>query len=72
MVVRIKVDRKGKVVEAQPGYSNPEERLFTTLNNKTVWEAAKKAALQAQFNEKSDAPEFQYGTIKYIFEIKSK
>lgn len=63
VVVKIKVNRDGKVVEAHPG------DIGTDLNNTTAWEAAKKAALQTQFNMKADAPEFQYGTITYIFEI---
>ena len=63
VVVKIKVNRDGAVVEAQPGEAG------TTLTNKTAWEAAKKAALKTQFNMKSDAPEFQYGTITYIFNI---
>ena len=63
VVVKIKVNREGKVVEAQPGEAG------TNLTNKTAWEAAKKAALEAQFNPKADALEFQYGTITYIFNI---
>ena len=63
VVVKIKVDREGTVVEAQPGADG------TNLTNKTAWEAAKKAALKTQFNVNSDAPEFQYGTITYIFNI---
>ena len=63
MVVDIKVNRDGTVVEAQPGAAG------TNLTNKTAWEAAKKAALKTQFNLKADAPEFQYGTITYIFNI---
>lgn len=63
VVVKIKVDRNGIVVEAQPGDTG------TTLIDKTAWEAAKKAAIKAQFSMKPDAPEFQYGTITYIFKI---
>lgn len=63
VVVKIKVNRDGAVVEAWPGDPG------TTLTNKTAWEAAKKVALEAQFNMKSDAPEYQYGTITYIFNI---
>lgn len=70
VVVRIKVDRNGTVVEAQPGYTDPKEKsLRTTLTSKTAWDAAKKAALDTQFNMKADAPEYQYGTITYIFKI---
>ena len=63
VVVKIKVNRDGTVVEAQPGEAG------TNLTNKTAWEAARKAALKAQFTMKADAPEFQYGTITYIFNI---
>ena len=63
VVVSIKVNRDGTVVEAQPGAEG------TNLTSASAWEAAKKAALKAQFNVKSDAPEFQYGTITYIFKI---
>ncbi len=63
VIVKIKVNKAGTVVEAQPGEAG------TTLTNKTAWEAAKKAALKTQFNMKDDAPDFQYGTITYIFNI---
>ena len=63
VVVSIKVDRTGAVVEARAGVEG------TTLGSKDAWEAAKKAALETQFNFKDDAPEFQYGTITYIFNI---
>ena len=63
VVVKIKVSRDGTVVEAQPGATG------TNLTDATAWEAAKKAALKTQFNMKADAPEFQYGTITYIFNI---
>ncbi len=63
VVVKIKVDRNGNVVEAQPGEAG------TNLNSKAAWEAAKKVAMKAKFNVKADAPEFQYGTITYIFNI---
>ena len=63
VVVSIKVNREGTVVEAQPGADG------TNLTSATAWDAAKKAALKAQFNVKADAPEFQYGTITYIFNI---
>ena len=63
VVVKIKVDRTGTVVDAQPGDTG------TNLTDKTAWDAAKKAAMRTQFNVKADAPEFQYGTITYIFNI---
>ena len=63
VVVKIKVNRDGTVVEATPGEAG------TTLDKKEAYDAAKEAALKTQFNMKSDAPEFQYGTITYIFKI---
>jgi TonB family protein len=63
VVVKIKVDREGRVRDAQPGETG------TNLTDKTAWEAAKKAAMKTQFNITPDAPEFQYGTITYIFNI---
>lgn len=63
VVVKIKVNRNGTVVEAQPG------NIGTNFTDKTAWEAARKAALKTQFNIKNDAPEYQYGTITYIFNI---
>ena len=63
VVVKIKVNRDGTVVEATPGEAG------TTLDKKEAYDAAKKAALKTQFNMKADAPEFQYGTITYIFNI---
>lgn len=61
VVVSIKVDRDGTVVEARPGAEG------TNLTSAAAWDAAKSAAMKAQFNIKPDAPEFQYGTITYIF-----
>ena len=63
VVVGIKVNRDGTVVEAKPGEAG------TTLDKKEAYDAAKEAALKTQFNMKADAPEFQYGTITYIFNI---
>lgn len=63
VVVKIKVDREGRVRDAQPGEAG------TNLTDKAAWDAAVKAAKNTQFNMKPDAPEFQYGTITYIFNI---
>lgn len=63
VVVKIKINRDGTVVDAQPGEAG------TTLTDKKAWNAATKAALKIQFNAASDAPEFQYGTVTYIFDI---
>lgn len=63
VVVKIKVNRAGTVVEAHPGADG------TSLIDEAAWEAAQKAAMNTQFNTKADAPEFQYGTITYFFNI---
>ena len=64
VVVEIWVDRNGKVTRANPGIEG------TTVTDKTLWEAARKVAMQAQFNMKADAPEQQKGKITYIFDLK--
>jgi len=64
VVVRITVNRSGKVTSAIPGYEG------TTVQDHTLWEAAKKAALNATFNISNTAPESQEGTITYIFKLK--
>ncbi len=64
VVVRILVDQHGKVIEAQPGFKG------TTVSDATLWEAARKAALDAKFNFDGTAPAVQEGTISYIFTLK--
>lgn len=64
VVVLIKVDKEGKVLSAVPGYTG------TTVSDRTLWEAAKKAALEARFNVSRTAPNSQEGTITYIFSLK--
>ena len=64
VVVLIKVNRDGKVISAVPGYTG------TTVSDRTLWEAARKAALEARFNVSRTAPESQEGTITYIFSLK--
>ena len=63
VIVRIKIDPYGNVVEAQPGVEG------TTVTDKGLWNAARKAALQAHFNTDANAPAFQEGTITYIFKV---
>lgn len=63
VVVDILVDRYGNVTSAVPGGTG------TTVTDKTLWEAARKAALNTQFNVKADAPLQQPGTITYIFRL---
>ncbi len=61
VVVEVTVDRDGKVTRAVPGV-----RGSTTLNENLL-DAARKAALRARFDSKSDAAAYQKGTITYHF-----
>ena len=63
VVVRIRVDREGNVTEAIPGIEG------TTVQDRSLWTAAKNAALQARFNANPKAPLSQEGTITYIFKL---
>ena len=64
VVVKIRVDQYGKVIGATPGVSG------TTVQDKTLWEAAKEAALKAQFNVSAAADVVQEGTITYVFKLR--
>lgn len=65
VVVRIAVDQTGKVIEAVPGWDG------TTVTDKTLWNAARNAAMQARFSNTTDVTKAkQYGTITYIFKLK--
>ena len=61
VVVEIKVDRQGNVVDAVPGAKGS-----TTLDENLL-RAAREAALKTKFERKPDAPEFQKGYITYNF-----
>ena len=61
VVVKIKVDRQGKVVYAE------QQLKKSTTTNKELIRAAIAAAYKAQFNADPNAPEFQFGTITYMF-----
>lgn len=63
VVVKILVDQYGKVIGATPGVAG------TTVQDKTLWNAAKEAALKAQFNVSATAATVQEGTITYIFKL---
>lgn len=63
VVVRITVDREGNVTDAIPGYEG------TSVQDRSLWSAAKQAALQAKFNANPKAPLTQEGTITYIFKL---
>ena len=62
VVVEIKVDGKGNVVEANAGAAG------TTITDKTLWAAAVKAAKATHFTPKADETP-QWGTITYVFKI---
>lgn len=64
VVVQIKVDRDGNIVEAIPGAKGS-----TTLDNYLLG-VAKKAALSSKFDSNPNAPFYQTGTITYIFSLK--
>lgn len=61
VVVRIKVDRNGTVVEVDAPYKGSKNYDQTMVN------AARQAALKAKFNADNNATEYQYGTITYKF-----
>lgn len=63
VVVDIWVDNYGNVQKAVAGAEG------TTVTDKALWQAARKAALGAHFNMSSDAPALQQGTITYIFKL---
>ena len=64
VVVDISVDNYGNVVRAVPGGDG------TTVLDKTLWAAARKAAMETHFNMNADAPAMQQGTITYYFNLK--
>jgi TonB family protein len=64
VVVKISVDRTGKVTMATPG-----EQGSTTLD-KDLYRIAREAALKTTFEPNQNAPLTQTGTITYIFKLK--
>ena len=64
VIVEIRVNRDGKVIQATPGKPGS-----TTLEGKFL-DAAKKAALKAQFKPDPAVKEIQVGTITYTFKLK--
>ena len=63
VVVQVKVDQYGNVIEAVPGVEG------TTVTDKGLWNAARNAAMKAHFNTSADAPVVQMGTITYKFKL---
>lgn len=64
VVVKIWVNQYGEVEKAQAGVEG------TTATDKTLWQAAYKAAMGAHFNMDASAPALQEGTITYIFNLR--
>lgn len=64
VVVEIWVDNYGNVVKAVPGGEG------TTVLDKSLWAAARSAAMETHFNMSADAPAMQEGTITYYFNLK--
>jgi hypothetical protein len=64
VVVDVWVDNYGNVQKAVAGVEG------TTVADKDLWQAARKAALGAHFNMDADAPALQKGTITYVFSMK--
>jgi len=63
VVVTIWVDQYGNVQKARAGEGG------TTVTDKTLWAAARNAAMKAHFNPDTNAPALQQGTITYIFKL---
>ena len=64
VVVDICVDNYGNVAKAVPGGDG------TTVLDKNLHAAARKAAMETHFNMSADAPAMQQGTITYYFNLK--
>lgn len=63
VVVSIRVDQNGNVIEAKPGARG------TTNSATCLFQAAKKAALKTKWNPDGEAPEVQKGSIIYKFSL---
>lgn len=64
VVVRILVDRNGRVFKAEAGVKG------TTVTDRTLWKRAEEAALKTIWEPKADAPARQEGKIIYNFSIR--
>lgn len=63
VIVRIKVDRDGNVVEAEARQEG------STIMDATLYDAAERAARRAKFSASLNGPLFQSGTITYVFKL---
>ena len=64
VVVEVRVDRNGNVIQANPGVKGS-----TTLEEYFL-RVAREAAMAAKFDRKPDAPAIQVGTITYHFKLR--
>ncbi|MDR3365545.1 MAG: TonB family protein [Prevotellaceae bacterium] len=63
VIVRIKVDREGNVVEAEARQEG------STIMDATLYDAAERAARRAKFSANPNGPLFQNGIITYVFKL---
>ncbi|WP_298733259.1 hypothetical protein [uncultured Chitinophaga sp.] len=63
IAINIKVNRQGNVVSAAHSLRG------STLNNPALIEIAKRAAREIKYNASPDAPEEQFGTIRFYFRV---
>ncbi|MFB6457317.1 hypothetical protein ACE38W_18735 [Chitinophaga sp. Hz27] len=61
VAINIKVDRQGTVIAANYTMSG------STISNDRLIEIARKAAMQLKYNANPDAPEVQFGPIRFYF-----
>jgi outer membrane biosynthesis protein TonB len=61
VAIQIKVDRSGKVINATYTLNN------STITNPRAIQIARDAALKIRYNASTDAPEEQFGTIRFYF-----
>ena len=61
IVVEISVNKKGEVINAEPG------KKGTTITDQNLWNRARNAAMRTKFSPKPQAAEIQKGTITYNF-----
>ena len=64
VVVEVFVDKLGNVTRARAGVQG------TDIQNSSIWEAARQAALKSKFNNDPNAEASQKGTITYVFRPK--
>ncbi len=64
VVVRIVVNREGKVIKAVPG------QVGSTSTETNLLEKSKDGALRTKFSARLDGPEEQYGTMTFVYKFK--